>query len=150
MPDSQVNQMMQQELGVDWRDRFQEFEEKPIAAASIGQVHRAITKNGVKVAVKVQYPGVAESIDSDLQNVKMLITYLNLLPKTMYIDQLLGHTKNELKEECDYVIEAQKQMDMRELMKGKKGIFVPAVIPELSTKRVLTSEWVEGVISLTC
>ena len=145
MPNSQVNQMLQQELGVDWRNRFQEFDDKPIAAASIGQVHKAITKNGTHVAVKVQYPGVAESIDSDLQNLKKLITYLNLLPKTMYVDQLLNHTKIELKEECDYILEAQKQMDLKELLKNKKGYFVPSVIPELTTKRVLTSDWVDGV-----
>jgi len=145
MPDSQVDQMLKQELGVNWRDRFQEFDDKPIAAASIGQVHKAITKDGKHVAVKVQYPGVAESIDSDLQNLKTLITYLNLLPKTMYVDNLLHHTKIELKEECDYLLEAQKQMDMKELFKNKKGYFVPGVISELTTRRVLTSDWVDGV-----
>ena len=101
MPDSQVDQMLKEELGVDWMNRFQEFDRKPIAAASIGQVHKAVTKSGQQVAVKVQYPGVAESIDSDLQNLKRLVTYLNLLPKTMYIDNILNHTRSELKEECD-------------------------------------------------
>ena len=146
MPDSQVDQMLKQELGVDWMDRFQEFDRKPIAAASIGQVHKAITKKGEVVAVKVQYPGVAESIDSDLQNLKRLVTYLNLLPKTMYIDNILNHTRTELKEECDYILEAEKQMRMKELLGNRKGYFVPGIIPELTTKRVLTSEWIDGVL----
>lgn len=140
--------MLTQELGADWRSKFQQFDDKPIASASIGQVHKAITKDGVHVAVKVQYPGVAESIDSDLNNVKKLITYLNLLPKTMYVDQLLKSTRDELAEECDYIKEAKKQMEMRDLLKKEKGYFVPAVLPDLSTRRVLTSEWVDGVINI--
>ena len=78
MPQNQLNQVMESQLGKTWRDKFASFDDKPIAAASIGQVHRAKTLDGLDVAVKVQYPGVAESVDSDLQNLKRLLGYTNI------------------------------------------------------------------------
>ena len=105
--------MMEREFGTEWRSNFKEFNEKPFAAASIGQVHRAKTLEGVEVAVKVQYPGVNESIDSDLNNLKKVMVYTNLVPKTMFLDKLIASTRAELKEECNYTTEAGKQEKYR-------------------------------------
>jgi aarF domain-containing kinase len=126
---------------------FEEFNPKPIAAASIGQVHKARTKKGKDVAVKVQYPGVSESIDSDLANLKRIFKYTGLLPKTIFVDDLIKNTRIELKEETDYIIEAEKQLKVKAMLKGQKDYNVPDVITEMSTKQILTTEWVDGVIS---
>lgn len=150
MPSSQLDHMLATELGENWREKFKEFENKPIAAASIGQVHRAVTKDGIDVAVKVQYPGVAKSIDSDLNNLKRIFQYTNLLPKTMFVDELIKNTRAELKEECDYTKEAAKQMRFKSLAAPYKDLYVPSVIPELSTKHILTSEWVNGLSIEEC
>ena len=80
MPRHQLYAQLSRELGEDWRERLREFEDTPVAAASIGQVHRAVTLDGRTVAIKVQYPGVADSIESDLNNLKTLVTYMNVLP----------------------------------------------------------------------
>jgi len=145
LPQSQLNQMLESELGTSWRSHFKDFESKPIAAASIGQVHRACTKEGVDVAVKVQYPGVAESIDSDLNNLKVILGYTKILPTSFFFGDLIRNMRTELKEECNYLNEAAKQMEFRHLLKGLPGFYVPKVIPHLSTRHVLTSEWVDGV-----
>ena len=145
MPQSQLNQMLEGELGRNWREYFEEFEERPIAAASIGQVHKARTKEGIDVAVKVQYPGVADSVDSDFNNLKRLFGYTNILPKSFFVGDLIKNLREELKEECDYILEANKQMEIRELFKGYPNFIVPKVISHLSTKHVLTTEWVDGV-----
>ena len=104
MPPSQRNKVLASNLGQDWRDSFSEFEEKPIAAASIGQVHSAILKsNGERVAVKVQYPGVANSIDSDLNNLAVLLTASRLLPKGLYLEKTIANARTELAWECNYI-----------------------------------------------
>ena len=85
MPRAQLHAQLAAELGEDWRSKLREFDETPVAAASIGQVHRAVTLDGRAVAIKVQYPGVADSIESDLDNLKALVTYLNVLPPGAYL-----------------------------------------------------------------
>ena len=90
MPRKQLESQLSRELGENWSDSFSEFDYVPIAAASIGQVHRGVLKsNGQLVALKVQYPGVADSIKSDLGNLKRLITMTNLTPKGLYIDNII-------------------------------------------------------------
>ncbi len=147
MPKSQLHEVLKTELGENWEQMFEEFNPKPIAAASIGQVHKARTKKGKDVAVKVQYPGVSESIDSDLANLKRIFKYTGLLPKTIFVDDLIKNTRIELKEETDYIIEAEKQLKVKAMLKGQKDYNVPDVITEMSTKQILTTEWVDGVIS---
>jgi aarF domain-containing kinase len=147
MPSDQVDEIMRAEIGDDWRDRFKRFDDAPIAAASIGQVHQGVLKSdGRLVAVKIQYPGVAESIDSDLANLGRILKLSGLVPKGLYLDQLLSVARDELKVECDYIAEADKQRRFRELFHDETDhVYVPEVIDELSSRRVLTSELVKGI-----
>jgi aarF domain-containing kinase len=147
MPPSQRNKVLALNLGQDWRDLFSEFEEKPIAAASIGQVHSATLKsNGERVAVKVQYPGVADSIDSDLSNLAILLTASRLLPKGLYLEKTIANARTELAWECDYIREAECGQRFQKLLSDEKDIFVvPKIYPEASGKQVLTMEYMDGI-----
>nr|GMC93600.1 protein ABC transporter 1, mitochondrial [Ipomoea batatas] len=145
MPRSQLNQVLDTELGTDWSSKLKSFDYEPLAAASIGQVHKAVTKDGMQVAMKIQYPGVGDSIESDIENVKLLLSYTNLIPEKLYIDNAMKVAKEELSRECDYELEAKNQKIFRDLLRGEIGYYVPAVIDELSGKRVLTSELVPGI-----
>ncbi|KAF7917124.1 hypothetical protein BELL_0164g00180 [Botrytis elliptica] len=147
MPASQRNKVLIANLGPEWRDLFGEFEEVPLAAASIGQVHRATLKStGAKVAVKIQYPGVAESIDSDLNNLAILLTASRLLPKGLFLDKTIANARTELGWECDYIREAECGLRFQELLADEEDVFVvPKVFSEASGKQVLTMEYMEGV-----
>ncbi|MCJ1383590.1 hypothetical protein MMC17_006704 [Xylographa soralifera] len=147
MPASQRNQVLESNLGSDWRELFSSFEEMPMAAASIGQVHGAVMKStGQRVAVKVQYPGVANSIDSDLNNLSILLTASRLLPKGLYLDKTIANARTELAWECDYVREAEAAKRFRTLLQDENDTFVvPAIIDEACGPQVLTMERMEGV-----
>ncbi|CAI9087230.1 OLC1v1021254C4 [Oldenlandia corymbosa var. corymbosa] len=145
MPRSQLNQVLNAELGPQWSSKLLDFDYEPMAAASIGQVHRAVTKEGLEVAMKIQYPGVADSIESDIENVKLLLKYTNLLPEKLYIDSAMKVAKDELSRECNYQLEAESQKRFRHLLSDMEGFYVPMVIDDLSSQRVLTSELVPGV-----
>ncbi|KRX03961.1 Protein kinase-like domain [Pseudocohnilembus persalinus] len=144
MPKSQLYYMLETELGENWKDNFLKFDEMPIAAASIGQVHRAQLKNGKFVAIKIQYPGVKESIDSDLNNFKRVFAWTGLAPKSMFIDQMIANHRVELLEECDYKSELLKQDHMRNLVQEDRRYYVPKIYEELSTERVFTQEFIVG------
>lgn len=147
MPASQRNKVLRANLGPDWRELYGEFEEVPLAAASIGQVHRATLKStGAKVAVKIQYPGVADSIDSDLNNLAILLTASRLLPKGLFLDKTIANARTELAWECDYIREAECGLRFQELLADEEDVFVvPKVYSEASGKQVLTMEYMEGV-----
>jgi aarF domain-containing kinase len=147
MPPSQRNKVLSSNLGPEWRELFSSFEEKPLAAASIGQVHSAVLKsNGAKVAVKVQYPGVADSIDSDLNNLAILLTASRLLPKGLFLDKTIANARTELAWECDYIREADCGRRFEELLSDETDIFlIPKVYPEASGKQVLTMEFMDGI-----
>lgn len=147
MPASQRNKVLSRNLGENWRDFFESFEDVPIAAASIGQVHKAVLKStGQAVAVKVQYPGVANSIDSDLNNLSILLTASRLLPKGLYLDKTIANARTELGWECDYIREAESQIRFRDFLSDDTDVFtVPKVFPEASGREVLTAEFMEGV-----
>ncbi|PIA37849.1 hypothetical protein AQUCO_02900001v1 [Aquilegia coerulea] len=145
MPKSQLNEVLDAELGANWTSKLQSFDYEPIAAASIGQVHRAVTKDGLQVAMKIQYPGVADSIGSDIENVKLLLDYTNLIPKGLYLDSAMKVAKEELSRECNYDLEAINQKRFRQLLSNFEGIYVPLVIDDISSKRVITTELVAGV-----
>lgn len=146
MPSWQRDRVLTASLGSEWRDLFDEFDEKPMAAASIGQVHRATLKStGEKVAVKIQFPGVADSINSDLDNLSVLLTASNLLPKGLYLNKTIANARVELGWECDYEREAACGRRYRELLADEPGVFaVPRVFPEASGQHVLAMEFMEG------
>ncbi|KAJ9696806.1 hypothetical protein PVL29_008823 [Vitis rotundifolia] len=145
MPKKQLNQVLDAELGPEWKSKLTSFDYEPLAAASIGQVHKAIAKDGLEVAMKIQYPGVADSIESDIENVKLLLDYTNLIPEGLYLDKAMKVAKEELSRECDYELEATNQKRFRDLLSNSKGFYVPMVLDDISSKRVLTTELVSGV-----
>jgi aarF domain-containing kinase len=147
MPGWQRDRVLAANLGENWRDLFEEFEDKPIAAASIGQVHRATLKsNGARVAVKIQFPGVADSINSDLDNLAILLAATKLLPKGLYLNKTIDNARTELAWECDYAREADCAERYRDLLTGaEQAIFsVPRIYREASGKHVLTMEFMDG------
>ena len=144
MPPSQLNQVLIGEWGKDWRKRFARFEATPIAAASIGQVHRATLPDGRVVAIKVQYPGVAASIDADVDNVATLLRLSTLLPDSLDIAPLLAEAKQQLREETDYLREAEQMRRYGALLAGNPAFVVPAPVPELSGERVLAMDFIPG------
>ncbi|KAJ5701467.1 Protein ABC1 [Penicillium malachiteum] len=146
MPASQRDKVLTDNLGPNWRDLFTSFEEVPMAAASIGQVHAAVLKRtGKPVAVKIQYPGVADSIDSDLNNLSILLTASRLLPRGLYLDKTIANARVELGWECDYNREAECGARFRNLLHDDPVFVVPEVMPEASGRQVLTMEMLEGV-----
>ncbi|ODQ65946.1 ABC1-domain-containing protein [Nadsonia fulvescens var. elongata DSM 6958] len=145
MPRGQLEKVMTKELGANWRDLFVQFDDIPIAAASIGQVHKGILKNGnIPVAVKVQYPGVKDSIDSDLNNMMMLLNASRLLPEGLYLDKTIANSRVELKWECDYIREANNMEKFATLFKDSPTFVVPKVFREACTEKVLTQEFMTG------
>ncbi|XP_002126787.2 atypical kinase COQ8B, mitochondrial [Ciona intestinalis] len=145
MPASQMKKVLVEEFGSDWRNLVKEFDEKPFAAASIGQVHRAVLHNGKEVAMKIQYPGVADSINSDIDNLVSLLKLWNIFPEQLYIDKFIDVSRRELAWECDYQREAEFMKMFREVLAGEEMYGVPEITPQLSGKRVLTTELITGV-----
>ncbi|KAI0434543.1 ABC1 family-domain-containing protein [Xylaria sp. FL1042] len=146
MPARQRDRVLSASLGPEWRDLFENFEETPIAAASIGQVHRATLKTGEKVAVKIQFPGVADSINSDLDNISMLLMASGMLPKGLYLNKTIDNMRTELGWECDYERELECGKRYKELLAGEGDVFaVPEIYAHASGKHVLTMQFMEGV-----
>jgi predicted unusual protein kinase regulating ubiquinone biosynthesis (AarF/ABC1/UbiB family) len=145
MPPAQLNQVLGAQWGKDWRTRFARFEPSPIAAASIGQVHRATTHDGRLLAIKVQYPGVAESIDADVDNVATLLRVSGLLPHGLDIQPLLQEAKQQLREEADYVREGEQMVRFAALLADAPQFIVPTLDPEFTSSRVLAMSFIEGV-----
>ncbi|KAJ3657777.1 hypothetical protein Zmor_009559 [Zophobas morio] len=145
MPNWQVEQVMGTELGENWRDHFIEFEEKPFAAASIGQVHCGRIQDGREVAIKIQYPGVARGIESDIDNLGGIMKYFDVFPKGMFLDNLMKVAKRELAWEVDYKREADCTRKFRELLAPYSDYYVPDVIDHISTTQVFTTELLDGI-----
>jgi len=144
MPRWQLEKVLIKELGANWHDQLLEFDMKPFAAASIGQVHRGVLKDGRPVAVKIQYPGVAESIDSDINNLMAVLKVSNLLPEGLYAESAMDVARREMAWEVDYLREAKNAQHFRELLKDMPEYYVPEVIENLTSKQVLTTELIEG------
>jgi predicted unusual protein kinase regulating ubiquinone biosynthesis (AarF/ABC1/UbiB family) len=133
-----------EELGAPPERAFARWDPRPIAAASIGQVHRAVTLDGRAVAVKVQYPGIAETIAADLRNVALLRRMLRVAAPAQDVDALLSELRDRITEELDYRREAANQRLMAAYYDGHPTIHIPGIISELSTRRVMTSELSDG------
>jgi len=136
--------VVEQELGLPPERAFAQWDPEPVAAASIGQVHRAITHDGQAVAVKVQYPGIAEAIAADLDNVALLRRMLRITAPAQDVDALLAELRERVLEELDYRREAANQALVARYYDGHPTICVPKVIGELSTRRMVTSELAVG------
>ncbi|TKS81428.1 Atypical kinase COQ8B, mitochondrial [Collichthys lucidus] len=145
MPAWQMHKVLEEELGPGWRDKLSSYEDKPFAAASIGQVHHAVLKDGREIAMKIQYPGVAESIHSDINNLMSVLKMSVVLPEGLFADSSLEVLQRELAWECDYKREAECAKKFRSLLEGNNFFEVPEVIDELSSHRVLAMELVQGV-----
>jgi predicted unusual protein kinase regulating ubiquinone biosynthesis (AarF/ABC1/UbiB family) len=145
MPRSQVRGVLGREYGKGWEGRFASFDYEPAAAASIGQVHRAVTRDGRELALKIQYPGVAKSIDSDVDNMAMFLRMARILPIEMDISGIIAEVKRQLREEADYRTEAGHLTKYRRLMRGETDFVVPQVHDDLTTKRILAMDFVDGV-----
>jgi predicted unusual protein kinase regulating ubiquinone biosynthesis (AarF/ABC1/UbiB family) len=137
-------QVVEEELGRPPEAAFARWDPEPIAAASIGQVHRAITLDGRAVAVKVQYPGIAETITADLGNVALLRRMLRITAPSQDVDALLDELRERIVEELDYRREADNQRLFASYFDGHPTITVPKIIDELSTRRVVTSDLSDG------
>lgn len=144
MPPKQLGEVLNAEWGSDWRNRLSAFDANPIAAASIGQVHRARAKDGRPLAIKVQYPGVARSIDADVDNVATLLRISGLLPPNLKIGPLLEEAKRQLREEADYLREAKQMTTFGGLLADRPQFAVPTPDAGLTTPHILAMTFIEG------
>ncbi len=142
LPAATVHKVLAAELGKDWRSRFQEFDDTPSAAASIGQVHRAVWSDGRDVAVKVQYPGAGDALVADLNQLSRFAALFKILQPGLDVKPLLTELRERVVEELDYELEAQTQRAFAEAYEGDEEIFVPQVV-EAST-HVIVTEWMTG------
>ncbi len=144
MPTSQLREVLKKNWGSNFMQLFKEFDPHPIAAASIGQVHKCILKNNEIVAIKVQYPGVKNSIDSDIKNLGFLIKSTGILPPKIDLYSLLEIAKSQLYEEANYELEAKNLLKFSSLVKDK-NFEIPFLYKNLCTKNILTMEYKPGI-----
>ncbi|MHA2810245.1 ABC1 kinase family protein [Vibrio campbellii] len=144
MPAKQLNGVMENALGTNWKTEFLSFNFKPIASASIGQVHQAYSDAGDNLAVKVQYPGVRKSIDSDVNNVGTLLKVVGLIPESVDYKGLLEEAKKQLHDEADYAREAHFAIRYHDALKEHPHFVVPKIHTESSSDSVLAMEFIDG------
>jgi predicted unusual protein kinase regulating ubiquinone biosynthesis (AarF/ABC1/UbiB family) len=144
VPFAKMRAVIISDLGGSLAEHFATFEDTPVAAASIGQVYRATLHDGRDVAVKVQYPGVAEAVETDLRNAAVLLPLVRRLAPGLDARALLKELRERIGEELDYELEAQHHRRVARAFKGHPYILVPQVVTSMSTRRVLITEFVEG------
>ena len=144
MPPKQLQTVLNAQWGPGWLKQFRRFDVRPFAAASIGQVHRAQTLDGQDLAIKVQYPGVRDSIDSDVDNIATLMRLPGLVPSGMDLQPLLAEAKRQLHAEADYKAEANHLAQFGSLLAGSDMFLVPDLHPALCTSQVLAMRYVES------
>jgi predicted unusual protein kinase regulating ubiquinone biosynthesis (AarF/ABC1/UbiB family) len=144
MPHRQLQQTLSAAWGPDWQRHFSRFDMTPIAAASIGQVHRAVLASGREVAVKVQYPGISASIDADIDNVAALLRITGLLPPGLDLAPYLAEAKRQLHEEADYVREAEQMRSYHALLAGDPRFVVPEPVTDLLHRTILPMDYIPG------
>ena len=134
------------DLGAPPEKIFLDWTNLPVAAASIGQVHRAVTHDGREVAVKVQYPGVHEAIESDLDAAEVMYSmFQSMMLKGLDAKSLADELRARMREELDYELEARNVLEFHEAFKGHPWVRIPTLVPEYSTERLLTTEWIDGM-----
>jgi predicted unusual protein kinase regulating ubiquinone biosynthesis (AarF/ABC1/UbiB family) len=139
-----VRRRMAGELGPDWRSRFRAFDVDAAAAASLGQVHRAIGNDGRPLACKLQYPDMDTAVDADLRGLDVALRVLQQYQHALLMGSVRGELEARLREELDYALEARHMALYRDILRGEAQIAVPEPVPELSTRRLLTMTWLEG------
>ncbi|MGH3191024.1 MAG: ABC1 kinase family protein [Streptosporangiaceae bacterium] len=142
LPARSVHQVLAKDLGEDWRDNFAEFNDTPAAAASIGQVHQAVWRDGRRVAVKIQYPGAGRALISDFNQLSRAGRLFGMLMPGLDVKPLLDELKDRVTEELDYGLEAASQHAFAQAYAGDPDIYVPDVVT--GTGHVLVSEWMDG------
>lgn len=145
VPFGRVRRVIEQDLGARVREHFADIDEEPFAVASLGQVHRARTNDGEDVAVKVQQPGVAEAVEADLRNLGLVAPIIKRLAPALDAGAVLAELRERISDELDYEIEAQNQRRLERRFRGHPHVRLPRVHTELSTRRVLVTEYIEGL-----
>ena len=144
MPEKDLIGLLETEWGASWQKRFIQFPLQPIAAASIGQVHKVITQDLKRLAVKIQYPGIKQSINSDVDNVATLIKMTGLLPKGMDIKPLLAEAKKQLHDEADYALEGRYLNQYAAVIENDDAFVIPVLDKEFSSDTILAMSFVDG------
>jgi len=144
MSPAQLHGVLGREYGHGWRGRFSEFEEEPFATASIGQVHRARASDGRELALKIQFPGVAKSISSDVDNLAVLLRTTGIVPRDYDLTPLIETVKVQLRHETDYCTEAESLARYRKLVEDEPTFIVPRPYDDLTTHRILAMELIVG------
>ncbi len=144
-----VRRRMKAELGTDWEKKFASFEKDAAAAASLGQVHKAVSHDGQRLACKLQYPDMQSAIDADLNQLRIIFSIYEIYDKAIQTGQIHAELSERLREELDYALEAKYTKLYAYMLKDEKGVHVPSVIDDLSTPCLLTSSWLDGERILT-
>ncbi|MCU0893882.1 MAG: AarF/UbiB family protein [Rhodospirillales bacterium] len=144
-----VKRRMTTELGAGWQSRYASFEHEAAAAASLGQVHRATSHDGRRLACKLQYPDMASAVEADLQQLKVILSIYRRYDRAIDPSNVLVELTTRLREELDYRREARNMALYGEMLKTEPGVHVPEPLPELSTDRLLTMSWLDGEPILT-
>ena len=144
VPFKRMRKLVEEELGGPLGEHFASFDEDAFAAASIGQVHRATTLDGREVAVKVQYPGVAEAVETDLRNMQVLFPLVKRLAPGLDIKALGAELRERISEELDYELEAQNHRAVERVWRGHPFVFIPKVDTTLSSRRILVTDLLVG------
>ncbi|MDP2206762.1 MAG: AarF/ABC1/UbiB kinase family protein [Alphaproteobacteria bacterium] len=139
-----VRRRMATELGRDWESKFKSFERDAAAAASLGQVHRAVTHDGRNVACKLQYPDMSAAVEADLGQLKLVMGIFEKYDQSVVTGEIQKEIAARLHEELDYALEARHAALYAHMLADEKGVHVPKVVPELSTGRLVTTTWLEG------
>ena len=142
LPAASVHRVLTTQLGADWRALFRSFDDAPAAAASIGQVHRAVWSDGRNVAVKIQYPGAGKALMSDLRQLSRVARMFAVLSPGLAVKPLLAELTARVAEELDYRLEASNQSEFAAAYDGDDAVLVPGVVT--GTDRVLVTEWIDG------
>ncbi|HEX7970144.1 MAG TPA: AarF/ABC1/UbiB kinase family protein, partial [Stellaceae bacterium] len=139
-----VRRRMASELGPDWQAKFRSFEREAARAASLGQVHRAVALDGRALACKLQYPDMASAVEADLSQLKLVMSIYERYDRAITTDEIHAEIAERLREELDYMREAAHMRLYRLMLAKEADVAVPEPLPELSTNRLLTMDWLEG------